>query len=53
MEAGHVDADWFDEFFGMIPEEMLDTRMRGMFASYEGQIFKSFNPAIHLMGDLP
>ncbi|MEO1974075.1 MAG: hypothetical protein ABGX07_21105, partial [Pirellulaceae bacterium] len=51
MEAGHVDADWFEEFFGMIPEEMLDTRMRGMFASYEGQIFKSFNPAIHLMGD--
>ena len=33
MEAGHVSAEWFDEFFGMIPEEAREARMTGSFAS--------------------
>jgi hypothetical protein len=51
MEAGHVDAKWFEEFFGMVPEDMRDVRMLGMFASFEGVIYKEFNTATHCMGD--
>lgn len=53
MEAGHVDAGWFEEFFGAVPDEMRETRMTGAYASYEGQIYKTFNPAVHLVGDDP
>lgn len=48
LEAGHVDADWFAAFYASISEEMRETRMRGVFASYEGAIYKSFRPQIHL-----
>lgn len=51
VEAGHVSREWFQEFFGMVPEEMRETRMTGAFASYEGAIYKNFNPQIHLVGD--
>ena len=51
MEAGHVDKRWFEEFFGMVPEDMLETRMKGMFSTYEGVIYKDFNIATHCMGD--
>lgn len=51
MEAGHVSEKWFHEFFGMIPEETRLTRMTGEFATYEGAIYKGFNPHIHLVGD--
>jgi hypothetical protein len=51
MEAGHVDKRWFDEFFGMVPLDMLETRMKGMFSTYEGVIYKDFNVHTHCMGD--
>ena len=51
LEAGHVSAEWFREFFGMVPEEMRMTRMTGAFASFQGAIYKNFNPAVHLVGD--
>lgn len=51
MEAGHVSKEWFEEFFGMVPEEMRETRMTGAFASFQGAIYKNFNPAVHLVGD--
>lgn len=51
VEAGHVSREWFDEFYGMIPEEMLLTRLIGAFASYEGAIYQNFNPHTHLVGD--
>jgi len=50
-EAGHVDMEWFKEFFGMVPAEMLDTRMKGLFSTFEGVIYKEFNTDIHCMGD--
>ncbi len=50
-EAGHISEAWFEEFFGMIPDEMLLTRMIGEFASYEGTIYQGFNPSIHLVDD--
>ena len=51
LEAGHVDAEWYAEFFGMIPEEMRDVRQKGLFASFEGVIYKTFSPYVHVMGD--
>lgn len=50
-EAGHVTDTWFNEFFGMVPEEMLETRMTGRFATYEGAVFTQFNPNVHLVDD--
>jgi len=50
-ELGHVDPEWFAEFLAMVPEDMQDVRIRGMFASYEGLIYKELNPALHYVGD--
>lgn len=49
MEAGHVAKEWFDEFFGLISEDMRAVRMIGAFASFEGTIYPQFNPAIHFL----
>lgn len=51
MEAGHVTKEWFLEYFGMIPKESLGMRLKGLFASYEGVIYKTFDPSIHVVGD--
>ncbi|MCC7424811.1 MAG: hypothetical protein IT428_31455 [Planctomycetaceae bacterium] len=51
LEAGHVSQSWFDQFFGMVSPEMLETRLTGAFASYEGAIYQSLNPSIHYIGD--
>lgn len=51
LEAGHVDADWFEEFFGSVPDEMRETRMTGASPQFEGSIYQGFNPAIHVVGD--
>jgi phage terminase large subunit-like protein len=50
-DAGHVDSKWYDTFFSMVSDEMMDTRKIGAFASYEGTIYQSFNPAVHLIRD--
>ena len=50
-EAGHVSESWFKEFYGMVPEEMLLTRLIGAFASYEGCIYQGFNPQVHIVDD--
>ena len=51
MEAGHVSKEWFDEYFGMIPKESLGMRLKGLFAAFEGVIYKTFDPTIHVVGD--
>lgn len=51
MEAGHISKEWFQDFFGMVSEEMMDTRMIGAFATFEGQIYKTLDPHIHFVGD--
>lgn len=51
MEAGHVSESWFHEFFGMIPDEMRETRLTGQFAVYEGAIYQGFNPLVHLVAE--
>jgi hypothetical protein len=44
-------AGWFDQFFGAVPEEMLQTRLTGALATFEGVIYPSFHPVVHLVGD--
>jgi hypothetical protein len=51
LEAGHVAKEWFDQYFGMIPSESRDMRLKGLFASFEGTIYKTFDPTIHVVGD--
>lgn len=51
VEAGHVDREWFEEFFGTISDEMRQTRLTGAFATYEGAIYQGLNPTIHFVGD--
>lgn len=51
MEAGHVSPEWYREFFGVIPDEMREVRQIGAFATFRGQIYKGFNPRIHLVDD--
>ncbi len=40
---------WYDQFFASVSDEMLATRMTGALATYEGVIYPSFNPAIHVI----
>ena len=40
-------AEWLDEFRASISDEMLETRMTGAFASYEGTIYQSFDQRVH------
>ncbi len=42
MEAGHVSKEWYEEFFGLISDEMADVRKTGAFGSYRGRIYPSF-----------
>lgn len=52
-DAGHVQDVWFRTFAGNTSLEMQSTRLQGAFASYEGAIFKSFRPKIHLLPEFP
>lgn len=47
-----VSEDWKEAFFDTVSEEMQATRKIGAFASYEGAIYQSFNPRIHLVEDI-
>lgn len=42
---------WFEQFFATVPDEMLQTRLTGALATFEGCIYQSFNPAVHVVGD--
>lgn len=47
MEAGHVSADWFRDFFGMVPDSMQKVREAGLWGNFEGSVYPEFNPLIH------
>jgi len=51
VDAGHVNRQWFEEFFASVPDEMRETRMTGAAATYEGCIFQGFMAHRHLVGD--
>ena len=42
---------WFDQFFASVPEEMLQTRMTGALATFEGVIYPSYSPAVHVVDE--
>lgn len=39
---------WYEDFIAVIPEEMRATRITGALATFEGVIYPSFQPAIHV-----
>ncbi len=45
MEAGHVDKEWFESFFGSMDDVEKAVRLIGAWASFEGQIYQTFNPS--------
>jgi len=47
MEAGHVSKQWYDEFFGMVPDDMRMVRQIGEFAGFEGVIYNDFKAELH------
>lgn len=51
LEAGHVTQQWYDDFFGMVPEEMLLVRQIGEFGAFDGTIYPSFTVRTHVRGD--
>ncbi len=42
---------WLEQFLSVIPEEMRDSRMTGALAGFEGVIYQSFMPAIHVIDE--
>lgn len=43
-----VDVGWYNEFFSMVGDETRATRETGAWPTFEGLIYKTFNPAVHL-----
>jgi hypothetical protein len=45
-------ADGFvDQFISVLPDEVKDTRLRGVLATHEGLIYESFRRGVHGVGD--
>lgn len=40
---------WFDQFFASVSDEMLQVRMTGALASFEGVIYPSFSQSVHVI----
>ena len=51
MEAGHVSEQWYNQFFGMIPQSMRRVRERGLWGGFEGAVYPEFDTALHCVGD--
>lgn len=52
LNRPNLAEDWFDSFFAAVPDEMMDTRMTGALASFEGVIYSAFLPAVHVIDDI-
>lgn len=44
-------GDWYDQFFAAVPDEMLATRKTGALATFEGVIYQTFHPTVHVTDD--
>ena len=40
---------WIDQFKTLIGEETIPTRLTGALATFEGTIYQTFNPSVHLL----
>jgi hypothetical protein len=52
LEYGHVRPSWYAEFFGAMAPEEVETRKIGAWASFAGQIYRSFNPLVHCVDQM-
>ena len=43
--------EWYDSFQSSVPQEMIQTRFYGALATFEGAIFQSFSPDVHVTDD--
>lgn len=43
--------NWYESFFGAVPLEMMATRKTGALATFEGVIYQTFNPLIHVIDE--
>ena len=48
-KAGHIPMQFIKTLKANVSKEMIATRLYGLFASYEGAIYQTFNPQIHLV----
>ena len=44
-------SGWLDQFESIIPDEMVETRMTGALATFEGLIYPTFDRQVHVVGD--
>lgn len=44
-------AGWYEQFVATLPEETRATRLTGALASYEGAIYPTFSPLVHVGKD--
>jgi phage terminase large subunit-like protein len=42
---------WFENFFAAVPDEMRETRMTGALATFEGAIYTTYSPSVHVVDD--
>ena len=49
LASGHVQREWYDSFYGSMPEDVKETRRVGAFGNYEGVIFKEFDARQHIV----
>ena len=47
LEAGHVTEQWYNTFFGMVPDSMKPVRESGLWGSFQGAIYPEWNALIH------
>lgn len=51
LNRPNLAVGWFESFFRTVSDEMLPTRLTGALATFEGVIYQSFNPHIHVLDD--
>jgi hypothetical protein len=49
LNKANLAAGWLEDFLATVPDEMVETRLTGALASFEGVIFSSFHPAVHVI----
>lgn len=51
LNRANLAGDWYQNFFATVSEEMLEVRKTGALAGFEGTIFPSFLPAVHVIDE--
>jgi hypothetical protein len=49
--AANLAEGWIEDFAATVPQELLETRLRGELAGFEGVIYQSFNRRVHVVED--